>query len=84
MLGAKYGIYRNAAKDLFTVHTTEYRLPKTVHSGIAMIQPTTMFSDMNMFNDRAKTTLLLANPGTTGPLQTGCDSGITPLCIQSL
>lgn len=84
MLGTKYGVYYNAAKDRFTVRTTEYSLPKSVHSEIAMVQPTTMFSDMNMFNDRAKTTLSFTDTTLIQARQTSCDNGVTPSCLQSL
>ncbi|PNY26630.1 Uncharacterized protein TCAP_03439 [Tolypocladium capitatum] len=84
MLGAKYGVYYNAAKDRFTVRTTKYSLPQSVHGEIAMVQPTTMFSDMNMFNDRAKTTLSFTDTTALQARQTSCDSGVTPSCLKSL
>ena len=84
MLGTKYGVYYNVAKELFTVRTTEYSLPGIVHDEIAMVQPTTMFSDMNMFNNRAKTTVMITNSTVLKARQMSCDNGITPSCLQSL
>ncbi|KAL3959176.1 hypothetical protein ACCO45_007338 [Purpureocillium lilacinum] len=56
LLGAKYGVYYHAQKGVYTVRTTKYSLPKDVHDAVAMVHPTTMFSDMNMSDGRVKAT----------------------------
>ena len=82
ILNTKYGVYYHAENDRFTVRTTEYSLPKSVHDAITMVQPTTMFSDMNMFKSRAKTTLSYTD--STIKSRQSCGNGITPSCLQSL
>lgn len=46
LIGADYGIYKQAATGQETVRATSYSLPKEVFSAISMIQPTTMFADL--------------------------------------
>ncbi|WPH01391.1 Hypothetical protein R9X50_00423600 [Acrodontium crateriforme] len=83
MLGTKYGIYYHAEKDQYTLRTTKYSLPKSVHSSIDMVQPTTLFSDMNMYSDRAQATMAFNNP-VSDATNLGCTLGVTPSCLQSL
>ena len=84
MLDTKYGVYYNADKKQYTVRTTKYSLPEPLHSDIETVQPTTMFSDMNMFDSRARkeTSVSFARAEAR---QSGCSgSGITPSCLRSL
>lgn len=85
LLGTKYSIYHNAEKDQYTVRTTEYSLPKDVHSEVVMVQPTTMFSDMGMLNKNLKTTVAAAkiNDAAINARAT-CGNGVTPSCLKTL
>lgn len=81
MLGTEYGVYHNADKDQFTVRTTEYSLPKSVHSEIAMIQPTTMFSNLGLI--KPVVTKTQRRTPTLRERQS-CGFSVTPSCLQSL
>lgn len=87
MLGTKYGVYYNADRKRYTVRTMEYSLPKDLHEHVDMVQPTTMFSDMNMFNDRvAKTTASFTKkPSKARQNGSACSfSSVTPACLQEI
>ena len=83
LLGTKYGVYYNSAKDQYTVRTTEYSLPKSLHNDIHMVQPTTMFSDMGMYASKAKTTMSFTKP-VSDKAGASCGNGVTPSCLKSL
>ncbi|EGX94758.1 tripeptidyl peptidase SED3 [Cordyceps militaris CM01] len=86
LLGTKYQVYHHAADDKYTIRTTQYSLPQTVHSDVTMIQPTTMFSDMGMINRQltASKTAISKVSASTKSRRAGCGSSVTPSCLQSL
>ncbi|UNI19609.1 Tripeptidyl-peptidase I [Purpureocillium takamizusanense] len=89
LLGAKYGVYYHAQKGVYTVRTTQYSLPRDVHDAIAMVQPTTLFSDMNMSNGRTRVTALSSRVASGGVADgadkaVSCDQGLTPPCLRDL
>lgn len=85
MLGTKYHIYHHAEHDKYTIRTTEYSVPKNVHSEITMIQPTTMFSDMGMLNRNVGASQVKAEKlSLSSRAAQACGSGVTVSCLRSL
>ncbi|KAJ6440055.1 tripeptidyl peptidase SED3 [Purpureocillium lavendulum] len=88
MLGAKYGVYYHAAKGVYTVRTTQYSLPKDLHDDIAMVQPTTLFSDLGMSGGRAQVSSasFAADDAKAdaAAAAVSCDKGLSPPCLRDL
>ena len=61
LLNADYGVYTEASTGRQTVRTTSYSLPRDVLPHIAMVQPTTLFSDLGMSSRNILEPILASN-----------------------
>lgn len=52
MLNTDYGVYKHESTGRETVRTTGYSVPRDIEGAIAMIQPTTLFTDLGMSNKK--------------------------------
>lgn len=48
LLDADYSVYHEPTTGRQVIRTTKYSLPRSVHDAVAMVQPTTMFSDLGI------------------------------------
>lgn len=83
-LAADYGVYKQAATGREVVRTTSYSLPADVHDSIAMIQPTTLFSDLGASSKSGKTVALSAAKETASKASTpaSCNNGVVTQCLR--
>lgn len=87
MLDADYGVYYNADQDRYTVRTTRYSLPQSIHDSIAMIQPTTLFTDLGMSKKNRlkvfpKKTSKSNKISARGSVSECEENGSTPACLR--
>lgn len=94
MLDTKYHIYRHKRSGEEIVRTTTYSLPRSLHSHIDLIQPTTMFDNMRNMHATFHEDLPITSdihsglPDVTGPngqnISASCNTTITPTCLMQL
>lgn len=78
LLNADYKLYKEAATGRSTVRTTKYSVPRGVADAIAMIQPTTLFSDFGMGKEPAK--MSAARPNAASGSVSAADAGAASIC----
>ncbi|KAF8523792.1 subtilisin-like protein [Hysterangium stoloniferum] len=89
MFNTKYQVFRHKESGEYTVRTLEWSLPRSVHSHIDVVEPTTMFGRLK----KMKATSFLQPPvKDEGPDEfsglavppTTCNTKITPSCLRTL
>lgn len=85
VLNADYAVYKQATTGREVVRTTSYSLPKEVHDSIAMIQPTTLFSDLGASSKASKNIVSLDAAKKTLAAQSApssCNNGVVTQCLR--
>ncbi|CEJ90361.1 hypothetical protein VHEMI06150 [[Torrubiella] hemipterigena] len=83
-LGADYAVYKQGTTGRQVVRTTSYSLPKDVYDAIAMIQPTTLFSDLGASTKGSKVVNLsnVKQPAKVAAAPASCSNGVSTQCLR--
>ncbi|CAI7677989.1 unnamed protein product [Penicillium pancosmium] len=81
MLKARYFYYHDVANQNTLIRTLNYSIPETVHSNIALIQPTTRFGHLNPHSAPEPDEPMIASPED---LTAECGFVVRPDCLRDL
>lgn len=85
LLNADYAVYKEASTGRQAVRTTSYGVPKDMHDAIAMIQPTTLFSDLGISNKNMKKVgpeAISNSAQASDATPSSCRNGVVTQCLR--